>query len=448
MLKRLSLLCGLVAVIGVSLALGIRSEKRNGHASQMYAWAHETLRLVWRDVQAEANRPPWFLFPSHHQGSGVTRGANIDDGSLILLAGFLPEKGGGGGGADHARLIRRDGSEVAGWDLDVLAPHPDDYIHGILLDPDGTITFNLDKRSFSQLTRCGELSFTTPGRFHHSLSRAETGGYWILGENILPRNETPADYLPPHTSEFFRSLTSEELEEHGSAELHDHTVVRMDDSGQAGQEFSLLQLVHKGGLGHLMNMLGVGEQNLVHANSVQELPAALASAFPMFAAGDLLLSLRNIHTLLVVDPRTRQIKWRQTGPWVKQHDARFQPDGTITVFDNKYTMHHTEMPDMYLDSDILRVDPASGEVTPVAGRLVAEEGRFHTPRKGQHQMLPDGDVLVAEAKRGRAVQFSPQGEILWEYINRYDEDRVADLSHAYVYPADYFQVDDWSCPAE
>jgi hypothetical protein len=37
-----------------------------------------------------------------------------------------------------------------------------------------------------------------------------------------------------------------------------------------------------------------------------------------------------------------------------------------------------------------------------------------------------------------------EGETVWEYINRYDEERVAVISKANRYDRDYFEVDDWS----
>ena len=450
MLRYFSLLCGLTLVIAASMALGIHSQRSNGEMSRIYSWAKRTLRLSSRDVQAEVAASPWFLLPAYHQGSGATRGAGIDDGALVLLTGFLPRAG---GGADRARLIRRDGSTVARWDMEELDPRREDYIFGILAEPDGALTFILEGQSLAQVDRCGKPSFAAQGRFNHFVARAESGGYWVLVNRFLARSDTPADYMPPHTHEFFRSLTPQEMRRYGSPLLINHRVVRVDGSGRIVYRFSVSEMLRDSDLRHLLDRIPVGVADLLHPNSVQELPAGMAPAFPMFAPGDLLLSLRNIHTLLVVDPYAREIKWHQTGPWVRQHDAQFQPDGTITVFNNKSRPRGTtrrirvKMHDLYMDSSVQRIDPASGEVTLVAGLQISEEARFHTSLLGQHQMLPGGDVLVVESNRGRVVQFNPRGEIVWEYINRYDADRVGQVVNAYAYPAGYFQVDDWSCPA-
>ena len=442
MLRHLSLLCGLTLLLAGAVALGIRSKEREGWAAQAYARVDEIFWLTMRYFEAAGGAPPWLLRPAVYEGEGVTRGADLGDGALILLAGYFAADG----VADHIRLIRRDGTVVARWSLRALELQQGDNVHGILMDPDGTVTFNLHDRDLVQLDRCGVPRFRTPGTFHHSLFRAEAGGFWALGSNLLPRWKVKADYLWPHTSRFFRRLSEEQAAAFGWPHIFDDTVVRLDKEGRPLREFSLHESLHDSGLDHLLAAIPIGEHRLSHSNSIQELSAELAPAFPMFEAGDLLISTRLLHTLLVVDPDTRKVKWHQTGPWRWQHDARFQPDGTITLFNNQYRrlLRHFENPS--LRSNILRVDPASGEISVAMGSEIAKEARFYSSRQGQHQFLPGGDILVVEADRGRVIQYSPQGETRWEFLNRFDADRVGQLPNAYVYPADYFQVDDWSCP--
>ena len=447
--RRLLLPGAIAALLAMAVALGIHSERHGGRAAQAYVRVPETLWLAWRDLLEAFGVPPWFLDDALHAGNGVTRGADIDDGALILLAGWFP-------GGDRLRLIRRDGTPVARWDLRGIRLRG---IHGIHLDAQGAPIFNAEQKSLVRLDRCGKILLQLPGRFHHSVTPSQKGGWWVLDLDDVPRWEAPADYLPPHTSEFFRSKGEGGIESFAKPLLWDDTVVRMEKDGTVAQKFSIAKLVHDGGLGHVFHKYTlVGNQELTHSNSVQELSAALAPAFPIFEAGDLLLSLRAPHMLLVVNPDTREIKWHQIGPWAWQHDAQFQPDGTITLFNNNHRAKRLAVQDFSLQtqwyrynpdlhSNILRVDPATGGVDVVAGREISAESHFYTRDRGQHQMLPNGDVLVVENSHGRVVQFSPRGEIAWEYINRYNEDHAAEVVNAYVYPPGYFQVDGWSCPA-
>ena len=449
MLRYLSLLCGMALLLAAAVALGIRSEQNEGLMARAYSWAHQTLWLAWRDLLAAAGHPPGFLDEALYAGSGVTRGGDIDDGALILLSGWFPD-------GDRLRLIRRDGTPVARWDFRGVQLRG---THGIHMDAQGSPIFNAEQKSLVRLDRCGNILLELPGRFHHSVTPSEKGGWWALDLDDIYRWEAPADHLPPHTSEFFRSKGEEDIELFATPLLWDDTIVRVDASGAVVQKLSIARLIYEGGLEHIFHKHTlVGDRELTHSNSVQELSAELAPAFPMFEAGDLLLSLRAPHLVLVVNPDTREIKWHQSGPWAWQHDALFQPDGTITLFNNNHRMErpavrdfslltswHRYNPDLH--SNILRVHPADGRVEVVAGREISAESHFYTRNRGQHQMLPGGGVLVVEAEAGRVVQLNPQGQIIWEYINRYDEEYAAEIVNAYVYPAGYFQVDDWSCPA-
>lgn len=73
------------------------------------------------------------------------------------------------------------------------------------------------------------------------------------------------------------------------------------------------------------------------------------------------MSLRNLNLLLLVDPRTEKVKWRQTGPWMKQHDPDFQSSGKISLFNNNHdgTVDRSDR----RGSQIVEVDPATRETT-------------------------------------------------------------------------------------
>lgn len=65
--------------------------------------------------------------------------------------------------------------------------------------------------------------------------------------------------------------------------------------------------------------------------------------------------------------------------------------------------------------------------------------------RGAHQYLADGHVLITEDGGGRVFEIDDRGEIVWEFVNRYDEESVARVSQAIRYPPGYFAVDDWTC---
>ena len=179
-------------------------------------------------------------------------------------------------------------------------------------------------------------------------------------------------------------------------------------------------------------------RNIFHLNDVEELPAAIAEDFPMFEAGDLLVSLRNRNLVLVIG-HERKIKWWQIGPWIKQHDPDWKPGGMITVFDNNTG-------DRPAGSRIIELNPATSEVRSVYGGRDSEF--FYSGHRGKHQNLYPDRVLITESVPGRVFEVNTNKEIVWEYVNRYSDTESAIISQANTYGSDYFSVVDWSCPTE
>ena len=77
-----------------------------------------------------------------------------------------------------------------------------------------------------------------------------------------------------------------------------------------------------------------------HTNAIMKLEPSLAKKFPLFKAGDLLISLRNLNAIAVIDPHTKQVRWAYDGLWKSQHSAKFTSRGTIMLFDNKARIYN------------------------------------------------------------------------------------------------------------
>ncbi|MCB2136368.1 MAG: hypothetical protein KDE08_10555 [Rhodobacteraceae bacterium] len=407
-------------------------------------------RSTVADMQSALGAEPvYFLQPARGPGAGVTVN-DIDDGRLVMIAGFFD-------GSNGIRLMRRDGSIVAAWSLSYTALFPErshlldiapqtDWntdLHGTVLNPDGSAVTNFDYAGAVKLDRCGGTEWALNAPAHHSVERSETGGYWIGGMRFLdPANM--ADTFPPLTSQkdvpYFR----------------DDQIMKVAEDGRILDSRSVTRILYDSGLEPLLTANGFSfypnghwNKELVHLNKIAELPAALAPAFPEFAAGDLMISLREHNLIAVIDPATWRVKWHQTGPWKRQHDPEFAPDGTISVFNNNtYRLNLGEFdrsdPNSPKVSTILRVDPRTGEARKVYGGAPGQE--FLTTIRGKHEIEPDGGMMITEFEGGRAFQVDASGRIVWEFINRYSGAFVAEITEARVYDPSYFTVTDWSCP--
>jgi hypothetical protein len=141
--------------------------------------------------------------------------------------------------------------------------------------------------------------------------------------------------------------------------------------------------------------------------------------------------LRNINTIAVIDPKTDRTKWALTGPFAKQHDADWLPNGNIMVFDNAGGDPTCGR------SRILEIDPRSQAV--VWSYAGCEGPTFDSYIRGMQQ-LPNGNLLVTEATGGRAFEVTREGRIVWEYVNRLYERaggaRVGLITHAERFPSE------------
>jgi len=386
--------------------------------------------------------PEHFLQPARGPGDGVTVNRRPDDGALILLSGFFE-------GGNELRLIRRDGSLVRRWPVKFSEIFPDpshlprppvtDWnidLHGALVLPDGSPVFNFEYGGLVKLDRCGNVVWTLAHETHHSVERAEGGGFWVPGRQRAGRKAESA--FPP-----FQPPYKEDL------------LLKVSEAGAIEQEISVPGVLYENGLAPLLTATGgdfergrSDRKELLHLNKIAELSSLDAQHFPGFEAGDLLLSIRNHNLLVVMDPGARKVRWWQVGPWIRQHDPEFVPDGTISIFNNN-TYQTAFLEDQHADpaaprdTNILRIDPRTGDTRVVFGGRPGQE--MLSVLRGKHDLTADGGLLITEFEAGRVLETDASGQVVWEYVNRYDDDNVAEITEARLYPRDYFSVSDWTC---
>ncbi len=353
--------------------------------------------------------PTRHIAPARHRGNGVTRWESESTApGLTFLAGLID-------GDIKVQLIQLDGGVVREWpiaynalvqeagislDLKEARRNWNVHIHGALALPDGSIVFSFDGgHGLFRVDRCGQVLWGLSEDYHHSLHYdSSSGTLW-----------SPVDTWSPKIAEI----------------TLDGTVLRVVDIREI-----MLDADRKGVIDVLHE-----RNDPWHFNDAETLDPSMADAFPLFEAGDLVVSARNANLLAVVDPDTSQLKWHQTGPWHRQHDPDFTADGRIVVFDNRMGAP---------PSQILAVTPQSG-VVDVIYRPEDEES-FYTFRRGKQEVLANGNILITESEAGRVFEINADDDIVWEYISRFDEDHIGYVTNARRYPPGYFEVTDWSCP--
>jgi Arylsulfotransferase (ASST) len=140
-----------------------------------------------------------------------------------------------------------------------------------------------------------------------------------------------------------------------------------------------------------------------HGNTVAEL-----------ADGNLVVSFRNISTVVIVERASGRVIWRLGPPTLaQQHDPRPSPNGHLLIFDNG--THRQDHP--WTFSRVLEVDPRTSQIVWEYRELTAIN--FFSPYISGAQRLPNGNTLICEGCYGRIFEVSAAGEVVWEYISPY-----------------------------
>ena len=224
------------------------------------------------------------------------------------------------------------------------------------------------------------------------------------------------------------------LETNHKPPFREPTVLKISADGEILQELSVFDVLVANDLRAYLHLVTAANRNTIvtgdtlHLNDVELFERDMDEG--VFRHGDIMISLRNVSTVLVFDPATLQIRFISTGHFTRQHDPAFIDGNTISVFDN----NHTGPRDFGQQSRILRISALTGEVeTWYEG---SESEPFYTDIMGKNQWLEDGSLLVTDSRNGRGFQLNPDREIVWEYINLVDEGLVGLVEEVQRLPAE------------
>jgi len=310
--------------------------------------------------------------------------------------------------------------KIHDWDVD---------IHGALLYPDGSVVFNFEYGGLVKIDKCSRVIWKLARETHHSIKKDDDGNLWVPARKVHQKAD---DHFP-----ILKSGIEEDL------------ILKISPDGKVIQEIPVLSAIYKSDLaGLLLGVKNADTSNALtdigHLNSIDVLSRNWAKQFPMFSAGDLLISLRNLNLVMVIDPVTEKVKWWTMGSFAFQHDAHFMEDGRIGLLDNRGEVENPLGVEL-LGSRIMAINPATKQET-VLYRSGADNF-FHTPIRGKQQFLPNGNILITEWAAGRVFEVDKDGRVVWNYLNRFDEDEMYIISQASRYDADYanFTRGDSSC---
>lgn len=138
-----------------------------------------------------------------------------------------------------------------------------------------------------------------------------------------------------------------------------------------------------------------------HGNTVGEL-----------ADGNIVLSFRNISTVVIVDRKTGEIIWKLGDKVLaQQHFPNELPNGNLLIFDNGAHRRNTAL-------NFSRVIEVSRQTQEIVWEYSDNPPHnFFSSYISGAQRLPNGNTLITEGGFGRLFEVTPAGEVVWEYVN-------------------------------
>jgi hypothetical protein len=239
------------------------------------------------------------------------------------------------------------------------------------------------------------------GAFHHSVEADEGGNLWACGASSPSKSPGKNGGAVP-----------------GNFAFEDGSIIKISPSGIILKVISIHDLLCGSGFEYLVYGTGNINANLdpFHLNQVTPIKFDCG----IFKSGQLLVSLRNLSTILLVDPELNRIIWSKSGPWMNQHCVMPVDCSKISVLDNHSFASGFHWLDQRWKSEIICQDVNTGKSTKIEFEdsflpKIAIEGRAIP--------LDDGGWLIEDSSSGLVVIFK-QKKLVYKWQNNYSNGTV------------------------
>ncbi|MBD3677146.1 MAG: aryl-sulfate sulfotransferase [Rhodobacteraceae bacterium] len=296
--------------------------------------------------------------------------------------------------------------------------HPGAAVHGLAVMPNGDLVFNWEYLSTMRVNACGDAVWKLDNEGNHSLEVMQDGNILVTSNRLWATER--GDAAAP-----FQNL---------GLPLEEARFQKISADGKILEDVSVLELLVKNDLLGLVFGLAIDNTlteiygDILHMNDVEIYPEGMPSQ--IFEPGDIMVSLRNIHSVLVFDGETHDLKFQSTGRVLRQHDPDFIGDDKILVYDNRNLMPSEGPEDPY--SRIAIIDARTGEVeTYFQGE---GETDYYSWIMGRQQLLENGNLMIAVPNEGRVMEIDPDGQLVWQYYNFVSDEDAGIIADVQVLP--------------
>ena len=248
--------------------------------------------------------------------------------------------------------------------------------------PRGELLAIFEGHGLIKIDSQSRLLWSYPGQCHHDLDLGPGGEIYVLTrEALLVSRIDPAQPV-----------------------LLDY-ITRLSPEGEFLDRIDILAAFENSVYAGCLHRI-TGGGDILHTNTLERLDGSQAARSPVFAAGNFLISVRELDTIAIIDGRTGLVVWALSGMWAAQHQPTLLDNGHILLFDNQGCGGR---------SKVLEIDPFTQEVAWSFADGAAHS--LYSETCGSCQELPSGNILITESDNGRALETTRAGTIVWEYRN-------------------------------
>ncbi len=351
---------------------------------------------------------------------GYVEGSELPTTDRIVTVHDLERAWGGfnfytSGHGGEAFLLDMDGNVLHTWRAEFDDLWPDrkhlprkNYWRRAALFPNGDVVALYAGRGIVKVDKDSNVLWKVGYGAHHDLQVMPNGDIYTLARK--------ARVIP---------------EIHPEEPVLEDFIIVLDQEGEIVKFVSVLEALLRSDFAHLWpeeerNAAG----DVFHTNSIEVLDGRFAHRIHWLRRGNVLTSMRRLHTIVVIDMDLEVVVQMWKGDFKAQHDPRILENGNLLLFDNQ----GREGP-----SSVIEFELPSRE--PVWAYRGTPEAPFHSQFCGAAARLPNGNTLITESGHGRAFEVTPEKEIVWEFHNPArageDEQFVASLLELVRLPPDF-----------
>ena len=315
------------------------------------------------------------------------------DYDLWILRSFITD---GGGRKVVLHNLRNDSIERS-WELKKTYKNHLRILNPLMM-PNGDLIYNFNSKSgLKRIDSEGNFVWQANKNIvaHHSLNLDHEGNVW----GCAIRKEKKK----------VKTLSFQAFEDEKPVKYRDDLIVKWDaSSGKILYKKSLTEIMLEKNLINELFQKASSPTDPFHLNDVQPILADTG----YFQQGDLLVSIKNSHTILHYRPANDSIVRFIQGPFAYQHDVDIINGHTISIFNNNMFSGYNRpigKPFMFNKEDSLVFEMESSNVllydynTGKFASLFEEifiENSISTKTEGLSTILPNGDMLIEEQNEG------------------------------------------------